>query len=133
MNTIVLIIIATILLNTGAIFVKKCDNYDILHIYIYIAALSILSIILSKKGPILKINQNIILATIFIFLGYTLFMYLIKNNDISRMTIYKNVFGILLIALIGYYYFNEQLTPTNMVGIGLMCLGIYMLSIKPPI
>lgn len=133
MDTIVLVIIATILLNLGVTFVKNCDNYDILYIYMYLALLSIIVIIATKKKPLIKINQNIVLATIFIFLGYTLFMYLIKNNDISRMMIYKNVLGILFISLIGYYYFKEQLTLTNIIGIALMCLGIYMLSIKKSI
>ena len=95
--------------------------------------MSIIVIIATKKKPLIKINQNIVLATIFIFLGYTLFMYLIKNNDISRMMIYKNVLGILFISLIGYYYFKEQLTLTNIIGIALMCLGIYMISIKKSI
>ena len=133
MDTIVLVIIATILLNLGVTFVKNCDNYDILYIYMYLAILSIIVIIATKKKPLIKINQNIVLATIFIFLGYTLFMYLIKNNDISRMMIYKNVLGILFIALVGYYYFKEQLTLTNIIGIALICLGIYMLSIKKSI
>ena len=133
MDTIVLVIIATILLNLGVTFVKNCDNYDILYIYMYLALLSIIVIIATKKKPLIKINQNIVLATIFIFLGYTLFMYLIKNNDISRMMIYKNVLGILFISLIGYYYFKEQLTLTNIIGIALMCLGIYILSIKKSI
>lgn len=133
MDTVVLVIIATILLNLGVTFVKNCDNYDILYIYMYLAILSIIVIIATKKKPLIKINQNIVLATIFIFLGYTLFMYLIKNNDISRMMIYKNVLGILFIALIGYYYFKEQLTLPNIIGIALICLGIYMLSIKKSI
>ena len=130
MNTIILLIIAIILINIGFTYSKLCISDDIFTILLYIGIFSLICALIYKRKSLIKIDKNIIIASLTLFMGYALFIYLVQNNDISRITIYGNICGILFISLIGYYYFKEQLTPTNIIGIALMCLGIYLLSIK---
>ena len=129
MNYIILLLLSIILINIGFSITKLCDTNDIIYIFLVIGMLSLIYLILNKKN-IVKIDKKIILASLFLLIGYSIFMYVIQKNEISRMTCYGNIFGILLITLIGIFYFQEKLSSFNILGILLMCVGIYLLSLK---
>tara|TARA_Y100000389_G_scaffold105786_1_gene102677 strand:+ start:1015 stop:1410 length:396 start_codon:yes stop_codon:yes gene_type:complete len=130
MNTILLLLISIIILNIGFSAAKTCNINDILYIFLIAGILSIIMIILNGKNDKMVINKNILIAGICILIGYSIFIYVIQKNEISKMTCYANIFGILFITAIGVIYFKEKLNIYNYIGISLLCIGIYLLSMK---
>jgi multidrug transporter EmrE-like cation transporter len=36
--------------------------------------------------------------------------------------------GYVVVAIVGYYFFNESLTLTRILGILIICVGVYLIS-----
>lgn len=131
MKNLFILVFSIILLNIGYSVAKLCNKDDILKIFIVVGLLSLLLYSLNNNKSETKWwDKRIIISAILILFGYYLFIYLLQNNSISKYMIYGNVLGILFITAIGVIYFKEKLNIYNYIGISLLCIGIYLLSMK---
>ena len=94
---------------------------------------------LSKKNNIRpkllkKMNKKTIF--LFIFCGINaifascLFVYLLKQNDVSYIVPHTSSLLIILTLLIGYYFYQEEITKKKMIGILLVVLGLVCINLK---
>ena len=131
MRDILLLIFSIVVLNIGYSLAKLCNNDDIIKIFIIMGLISILLYpFLDKKNESKWWDKRLIMSAICILLGYYIFISLIQKNSITKYMVYGNVLGILLISFIGIYYFKEKLSYINILGICIVILGIYLLSLK---
>lgn len=97
--------------------------------------------ILFKKGimqvggfELSRIVQIIFTPTIFsgfIFYGVSSIMWLYVLSKYQLSTVYPILsLGYILTTLAGYYLFSEKITPINIAGIVLICIGIILVTRK---
>ena len=94
---------------------------------------------LSKKNNIRpnllkKMNKRTIFLFIFCginaILASCLFVYLLKQNDVSYIVPHSSSLLIILTLLVGYYFYGEEVTLKKMIGIILVVLGLICINLK---
>ena len=80
-----------------------------------------------------KMNKRTIF--LFIFCGINailacLFVYLLKQNDVSYIVPHSSSLLIILTLLVGYYFYGEEVTLKKMIGIILVVLGLICINLK---
>ena len=99
----------------------------VLVITIFLQSFSLLSIKFStlNAGPV----SLVFLVVAFGFLGLRamLWQYLLKLTDLSHVYPFAALAQI-LIFLYAVFLFNETITPNNVVGLGMMLGGIYIIT-----
>ena len=68
-----------------------------------------------------------IFCNIFVIFAY---VQIFKNLDISSSYPFIKILSIMIVAIIGFIFFNEKCNITKIVGIILGVVSIYLLSIK---
>ncbi len=63
-------------------------------------------------------------------IGFVFLMYGLSKMDISKTIILLGVFGVVLAALSGLYFFGDRLNWWNWVGIGLAIASIILVNWK---
>lgn len=89
-----------------------------------ISAWSIKKAYLSKNHKYLLIS--VVMFIMIIYLFYTVYHY----EKISIVNAYYNAFSFLIITSIGIFFFREQLTKCEVVGVFLVFCGILMISLE---
>jgi len=109
------------------------------HIIFVFTYLYILIRWLTKKNNIRpnllkKMNKKTIYLFIFCginaILASCLFVYLLKQNDVSYIVPHTNSLLIILTLFVGYYFFKEKITLKKMLGSLLVILGLICINLK---
>ena len=94
---------------------------------------------LTKKNKIRpnllkKMNKKTIFLFIFCginaILASCLFVYLLKQNDVSYIVPHSSSLLIILTLIIGYYFYHEEITKKKIIGILLVVLGLVCINLK---
>jgi multidrug transporter EmrE-like cation transporter len=74
-------------------------------------------------------NINLMFLAIFFDLLFILsFVYIFKTSDIITSHSLVQILAIILVAMVGIFYYKEHLTMNHLIGILLGLAGIYFLS-----
>lgn len=142
MNLILLTLIISFLWGISPIAYKKVlANVDnklvfILNSFFYTLCIILYTIYywssIKEEYSKIKTNDIYIVAIISIFMSFIpniIYFYLLKHYDSSIVTILVSSSPIFTIA-ISYFIFSEKKTRNEMIGVGLIILGIIFISLK---
>lgn len=104
-------------------------NLFIIHIAI-ITLLDIAGIICAKFYSINK-NPLLILATVLLFggAGYV-FARSLKYEGMAITNVLWIALSVIITTIIGYFFFKEQITSIQFIGIGVITIGLILINIK---
>ena len=86
-----------------------------------------------KKNPLddIKITKyELLFAVVFTICAGLSESYLYKKYQVTDMAPIIIAWGLIFIALIGKYFFNEKFTKTNMLGYIFIIIGLVILTVK---
>lgn len=142
MNLILLTLIISVLWGISPIAFKKVlVNIDnklifILNSFFYTLCVILYTIYywssIKEEYSKIKTNDIYIVAIISIFMSFIpniIYFYLLKHYDSSIVTILVSSSPIFTVA-ISYFIFSEKKTRNEIIGIGLILLGIIFISFK---
>ena len=97
---------------------------------IMITAAEIIGIVIAKKWN-LNDNPVYLLATISLFglVGF-LFANSLKYEGMAIMNILWISFSVIIITFVGYFVFKENISLTQLAGIGIIVIGLFMVRFK---
>lgn len=114
----ILIIIFSVLLNCFAqVFMKNGMKS--------FADISLTSMFTSI--PSLLLNYWLWLAMFCYGISFLLWMYVLSKCDVSYAYPFLSI-GYVVVAILGYYWFNEDLTVYRICGIAVICIGVVLIS-----
>ena len=62
--------------------------------------------------------------------NWYLFLYLIKNNNLTLLVPLNQLFVVISSCLLGYFILNEKISNTNIIGIVLGCISLFLINKK---
>lgn len=78
-----------------------------------------------------KLTPSVLMGVFYIFCFGFLTLSL-KAIEVSMAYAIWSGLGIVLISIIGFFYFNETMNATKIVAIGLIMIGVVMLNLSDP-
>ena len=102
--------------------------------YIYILCKFILKKNNLRKSVLKKMNKKTIF--LFIFCGVNavlascLFVYLLRSKDVSYIVPHTSSLLIICTLIIGYLFYEEEITKKKIIGIILIILGLTCINLK---
>ena len=98
----------------------------------YTAADTAQKFVLKGQGFSLKtlLSVKFLLTLIPAGIGFVLLMYGLSKMEISKTIILLGVFGVILAAASGLYFFGDKLSPLNWAGIMLAVAAIVLVNWK---
>lgn len=61
-------------------------------------------------------------------LNWYLYLYLLKNNELSFLVPLNQMFVVISSSILGYFILNETIKPINIIGIILGCISIFLIN-----
>ena len=111
-----ILIVIYIFLTTGGLFCMKSGGNS-------------LSIAL-KEGFTLKMGYLTALGFLLYLFSFLLWQKLLVTYDLSYIVPITTGIVQIIIILIGYFFFKENITLINLIGIILVIIGVVLISIK---
>lgn len=78
-----------------------------------------------------KLTPSVLMGVFYIFCFGFLTLSL-KAIEVSMAYAIWSGLGIVLISIIGFFYFNETMNATKIIAIGLIMIGVVMLNLSDP-
>jgi multidrug transporter EmrE-like cation transporter len=101
--------------------------------FVYLGAISLIYLIFISKTPLFPTDSSqnmdytfILLTAIGMGIGNTILIWTLQRYNAATVMSYFESFGVLLGAVIGYLYFKEAISTSNMIAIGVIMLGIFL-------
>ena len=138
-----ILLIISLIISSPIVFLKndilkKISITEEIIIVSFIISISVLIIyILYEKKSLsdlqkittMEIMPKLLLYTLLITISLLLGNYILKNEGkVIRYTTFRRSLSLILMLILGYFVFNEKITRNTCLGIGIIIVGLYVLS-----
>ena len=91
-----------------------------------------IGLIMSKERKLLTDNvmKKILLSVITLILANVSLNLLLRDYDVNKIVSVRQILSIIITVIIAYFYFHENLTTQNIIGILFGIISIYLITKK---
>ena len=92
----------------------------------------LVGLIMSKEKHLLTNNvmKKILLSAVTLIGANVVMMLLLRDYDVNKIVSVRQILSIIITVIIAYFYFHENLTTENIIGILFGIISIYLITKK---